>query len=73
LSQHASIIGGIAQLTVRRRAPARGEHVQVTAANPTVANFDVHIIFCPFLGLKLAPLHVALRRRLVDAEPSFEL
>lgn len=46
--------------------------MQVTAANTTVANLDVHIILLPFLGLKLAPLHVALGRRFVDAEPTFE-
>ena len=35
-------------------------------------DLNVDIILLPFLGLKLAPLHVALGRRFVDAEPSFE-
>lgn len=60
------------QLTVRRRTPARGEHVQVTAAHTTVRDLNVDVVLLPLLRLKLAPLHVALRRRLVDTEPTLE-
>lgn len=61
------------RLTVRRRTPAGGEHVQVTAAHTTVGNLNVDVVLLPLLWLELAPLHVALRRRLIDTEPTLEL
>ena len=36
-------------------------------------NLNVDVVLCPFLGLKLAPLHFALDGVLVLAEPALEL
>lgn len=46
--------------------------MQVTAAHTTVRDLNVDVVLLPLLRLKLAPLHVALRRRLVDTEPTLE-
>ena len=53
--------------------PATAESVQITAANPTVRDFDINVRFFPGLGLVALPFHVALRGTGVETQPSLKL
>ena len=53
--------------------PATAESVQITAANPTVGDFDIDVRLFPSLGLVALPFHVALGGTGVEAQPSLKL
>ena len=59
--------------TIGGRAPSALQGVQVGAADSAVRDLDVDVVLRPFLGLELAPFHVALKGALVEAEPALEL
>lgn len=47
--------------------------MQVRTAHTAVADLNVDIVLSPFLGLELAPFHLALDRLWGLAQPAFEL
>lgn len=47
--------------------------MHIRTADTTVSNFDIDIVFSPLLGLELAPLHLALRRLGLIAQPALKL
>lgn len=53
--------------------PATPESVQITAANPTVGDFDINVRLFPGLGLVALPFHVALGGTGVETQPSLKL
>ena len=53
--------------------PATAESVQITAADPTVRDFDINVRLFPSLGLVALPFHFALGGTGVETQPSFKL
>lgn len=58
---------------VRTTYPSGAESVKVAAADTAVRDLDIDVGLLPRLGLKLAPLHLALGRAGIEAKPSFKL
>ena len=53
--------------------PPTTESVQITAADPTVRDFDINVRLFPSLGLVALPFHFALGGTGVETQPSLKL
>ena len=53
--------------------PATAESVQITAADPTVRDFDINVRLFPSFGLVALPFHFALGGTGVKTQPSLKL
>ena len=58
---------------INRCTPATAESVQITAADPTVRDFDINVRLFPSLGLVALPFHFALSGTGVKTQPSLKL
>lgn len=47
--------------------------MEVRATHAAADDFDIDVFLFPFLGLKLAPLHLSLDRVWTQAHPTFKL